>query len=119
MSAYVPYFITKFVVHDVGQMEQRMRVDQILDSMPEGAQSIQPIDEAVILDLAREKLTIMRLSHRQRVFEFHSQLQQSKSVSGLRESVIANFPQILKLCVFSCILKRLFTVIAQVISFRQ
>jgi hypothetical protein len=80
-------------------MEQRMRVDRILESMPEGAQNIQPLDQAVILDLAREKLSIMRLAHRQRIVEFQSQTQQSKSVSGLRASILANFPQILELYV--------------------
>jgi len=81
------------------QMEQRMRVDRILDSMPDGAQHIEPIDHALILELAREKLAIMRLAHRQRVFEFHSQAQQSKSVSGLRASILSNFPQILEMYV--------------------
>ena len=81
------------------QMEQRMRVDRILDSMPDGAQHIQPIDHALILELAREKLTIMRLAHRQSVFDFHSQAQQSKSVSGLRASILSNFPQILEMYV--------------------
>jgi hypothetical protein len=85
--------------HLASQMEQRMRVDRILDSMPDGAQHIQPIDHALILELAREKLTIMRLAHRQRVFDFHSQAQQSKSVSGLRASILSNFPQILEMYV--------------------
>ena len=72
-----------------------MRVDRILDTMPEGAQNIVPLDQAVILDLAREKLTIMRHAHRHRILEFQSQTQQSKSVSGLRASILAHFPQIL------------------------
>ena len=93
------------VVHDASQMEQRMRVDRILDSMPEGVQSVQSMDQSMILDLAREKLAIMRLAHRQRIFEFHSQTQQSKSVSGLRASILANFPQILSMydfCLQKC-----------------
>jgi hypothetical protein len=81
------------------QIEQRMRIDCILDSMPDGAQHIQAIDHALILELAREKLAIMRLAHRQRVLEFYSQAQQSKSVSGLRASILANFPQILEMYV--------------------
>jgi hypothetical protein len=88
------YFIA---IHDATQMEQRMRVDRILDSMPEGVQSVQSMDQSMILDLAREKLAIMRLAHRQRIFEFHSQTQQSNNVSGLRKTIIANFPQILEM----------------------
>ena len=84
-------------IDDVSQIQQRMRVDSILDSIPEGTQNAQPIDQTILLELAREKLSIMRLAHRQRVFEFHSQTQQSKSVSGLRASVLANFPQILSM----------------------
>ena len=84
-------------VYDASQMEQRMRIDRILDSMPEGVQSVQPMDQSIILDLAREKLTIMRLAHRQRIFEFHSQTQQSNNVSGLRATILANFPQILEM----------------------
>ena len=92
--------VFKFAVDDVAQMQQRMRVDSILDSMPEGTQNAQPIEQTLLLELAREKLAIMRLAHRQRVFEFHSQAQQSKSVSGLRASILANFPQILSMCDF-------------------
>jgi hypothetical protein len=76
-------------------MQQRMRIDRILDSMPEGTQNAKPIDQTVLLELAREKLAIMRLAYRQRVFEFHSQTQQSKNFSSLREIILANFPQIL------------------------
>jgi hypothetical protein len=72
-----------------------MRVDRILDSMPEGTQNAQLIDQTVLLELAREKLAIMRLAYRQRVFEFHSLTQQSKNFSSLRETILANFPQIL------------------------
>ena len=79
-----------------------MRVDRILDNIPEGVQSVQPMDQSMILDLAREKLTIMRLAHRRRMFEFHSQTQQSNSVSGLRASILANFPQILEMYGVRC-----------------
>jgi hypothetical protein len=88
----------KFAVDDAEQIQQRMRVDSILDSMPEGTQNVQPIDQTLLLELAREKLAIMRLAHRQRVFEFRSHTQQSKNVSGLRASILANFPQILSMC---------------------
>jgi hypothetical protein len=78
-------------------MEQRMRVDRILDSMPEGTQNMQPLDQAMIFDLAREKLTMMRHAHRHRIFEFQTQTQQSKSVSSLRATILASFPQILEM----------------------
>ena len=89
----------KFAIDDMvlAQMQQRMRIDSILNSMPEGTQNAQPIEQTLLLELAREKLAIMRLAHRQRVFEFHSQTQQSKSVSGLRASILATFPQILSM----------------------
>ncbi len=86
------------LVDDTAQMQQRMRVDRILDSMPEGTQHAQPIDQTVLIELAREKLALMRLAHRQRVFEFHSQSQQSKNFSSLRGTILANFPQILNMC---------------------
>jgi hypothetical protein len=82
-----------------------MRVDRILDSMPDGTQNMQPLDHAMIFDLAREKLTMMRHAHRHRIFEFQSQTQQSKSVSSLRASIVASFPQILEMyvdCAWTC-----------------
>jgi hypothetical protein len=84
-------------VDDAAQIQQRMRVDSILDSMPEGTQNVQPIEQTLLLELAREKLAIMRLAHRQRVFEFRSQTEQSKNVSSLRASIVATFPQILSM----------------------